>query len=84
MDAFLLSRQLSAATNGTDWNILNAYFPQEFALYVVFNASQYTGSIVAINRGMSDEFNCIWLFMHLVRLYVCMHVVENDRVLCNL
>ena len=57
MDAFLLSRQLSAATNGTDWNILNAYFPQEFALYVVFNASQYTGSIVAINRGMSDEFN---------------------------
>ena len=57
MDAFLLSRQLSAATNGTDWNILNAYFPQEFALYVVFNASQYSGSIVAINRGMSDEFN---------------------------
>ena len=57
MDAFLLSRQLSAATNSTDWNILNAYFPQEFALYVVFNASQHTGSIVAINRGMSDEFN---------------------------
>ena len=57
MDAFLLSRQLSAPTNSTDWDVVNSDFPREFALYVEFNASQYSGSIVAINRGMADEFN---------------------------
>jgi len=57
MDAFLLSRQLSAPANSTDWDSLNSDFPREFALYVAFNASQYTGSIVAINRGLANEFN---------------------------
>ena len=42
---------------------------------------QPLGPPLCMTGGFSASIaDCIWLVMHLVRLYVCMHVVENERV----
>ena len=53
----MLTQTLSAPTNGSDWNVLSTVFPDEFSIYIVYNASLYSGTLVSINDGTMNELS---------------------------
>ena len=58
LDAFRLSRPLSAFTNTSEWQILRNNFPSQFAFYAEFDASDfYNGTILSINDGAVGELS---------------------------
>ena len=56
LDAFVLTEELSAPTNGREWELIGMDFDTQFGVYTTFDASDYTGSILEINNGVLSEF----------------------------
>ncbi len=56
-DSFFISKPLSSPTSGSEWTALSSDFPHEFSVYVEFNASQYNGRVISINRNTTNEFS---------------------------
>lgn len=57
LDAFALERELNTSTLGPEWQQIAENFSTQFGLYVVFNASDYEGSIITISDGSGFAFD---------------------------
>ena len=58
LDAFQLSRPLSAFTNTSEWEIIGNNFPRQFTFYTEFDTSDfYNGTIFSINDGTVGELS---------------------------
>ena len=56
LDAFTLTRELTAPTTGREWEFIRADFDTQFGIYTTFDALGYTGSIISISSGVLSEF----------------------------
>lgn len=57
MDAFALTRELSAPINGREWELIGMDFDTQFGVYTSFDALNYVGSIISIRNGVLSEFS---------------------------
>lgn len=51
------TRPLSGLTNGSEWDSLSANTTSDYSLYAAFNATEYTGTVIAINPDTENEFS---------------------------
>ena len=56
-DAFFLERELNTSTFGPEWQQIADNFSTQFGFHVVFNASDYEGSIITITDGSGLVFD---------------------------
>lgn len=57
LDAFALERELNTSTLGPEWQQIADNFSTQFGLHVVFNASDYEGSIITVRDGSGFAFD---------------------------
>lgn len=57
LDAFFLERELNTSTFGPEWEQIADNFSTQFGFHVVFNASDYEGSIITITDGSGLIFD---------------------------
>ena len=52
-----LTRPLSSPTNGSEWEGLDSNTTTDYSLFAAFNATTYTGTVIAINMDTLNEFS---------------------------
>lgn len=58
LDAYRLERELNASTSdSSEWDMLGVDFPNQFGLYIIFNVSDYEGSIVSVSNDSGLVFD---------------------------
>ena len=61
LDSFELKDDLNTTTSDLEWQLIMQNFPSQFGLYIIFDPSNYEGSIFTIHNG-SDVFFDVSLF----------------------
>ena len=52
-----LTRPLSSLTNGSEWEGLDSNTTRDYSFFAAFNATTYTGTVIAINTDTQNEFS---------------------------
>ena len=52
-----LTRPLSSPTNGSEWEGLDSNMTTDYSFFAAFNATAYTGTVIAINMDTQNEFS---------------------------
>ena len=52
-----LTRPLSSPTNGSEWEGLDPNTTTDYSFFAAFNATTYTGTVIAINMDTQNEFS---------------------------